>query len=109
MLEAQSFIATELHKGFSPMFDPETPPAYKKRLLADARPFARRAALVESGPYVLGERFSIADAHLFTILRLGQHAGLDFSHWPWVERYMQRMLTRPSVVKAMRAEGLLQA
>lgn len=108
MLEAMSFIATELHKGFSPMFDPELPGAYKQRLLADARPFLRMAALVEPGPYVLGEHFSVADAHLFTILRLGKHAGLDFSPWPSVERFMERVAKRPSVVQAMRAEGVLE-
>lgn len=109
MLEAMSFVATELHKGFSPMFDPEVPAAYKQRLVSDPRPFVRMAALVDPGPYVLGERFSIADAHLFTILRLGRNAGLDFSRWPAVERFMERVARRPSVEAALRAEGVLEA
>ncbi len=109
MTEAMSFIATELHKGFSPMFDPDAPGSYKARLAQDARPFLRIAALVDPGPYVLGASFSVVDAHLFTILRLGKHAGLDFSRWPAIERYIARVEERPSVQAAMRAEGLVEA
>jgi glutathione S-transferase len=90
------------------MFDTAAPEAYKKHLLEDARPFRRMAALVEPGPYVLGERFSVVDAHLFTILRLGAHAGLDFSRWPAVIAFMKRVGSRPSVVEAFREEGLLE-
>jgi glutathione S-transferase len=107
MREAMSFIATELHKGFAPMFDPDVPPAFKEHLLEDPRPFVRLASLVDPGPYVLGEGFSVADAHLFAILRLGQHAGLDFGRWPLVEAFIARVAKRPSVQRAMRAEGVL--
>ena len=109
MAEAMSFVATELHKGFAPMFDPEVPYAYKAQLVADERPFRRMASLVERGPWVLGDRFSVADAHLFTILRLGRHAGLDFSRWPAIEPYIERVAARPAVRAAMRAEGLFEA
>lgn len=108
MLEAMSFIATELHKGFAPMFDPDVPVAYKKHLLGDPRPFTRMAALVERGPYVLGEAFSVADAHLFTILRLGRNAGLDFSPWPDITRFLERVGRRPCVREALRVEGVVE-
>lgn len=109
MREVMSFVATELHKGFAPMFDPEVPAGYKRHLLEDPRPFARMASLVEPGPYVLGERFSVADAHLFAILRLGAHAGLDFSRWPAVGAFMRRVASRPAAARAIRDEGLLEA
>lgn len=109
MHEAMSFIATELHKGFSPMFDPNVPDTYKAHLLADPRPFLQMAALVEPGPYVLGELFSVADLHLFTILRLGRNAGLDFTPWPAIGRFMERIASRPAVEQAMRAEGVLSS
>lgn len=109
MREVMSFVATELHKGFSPLFDPETPATFKRRLLEDPRPFVRMAALVEPGPYVLGEQLTVADAHLFAILRLGAHAGLDFSPWPSVRAYMNRLAARPATARAIREEGLLEA
>jgi glutathione S-transferase len=109
MLEAMSFTATELHKGFAPMFDPDLPATYKGKLVSDPRPFAQLAALVERGPYVLGETFSIADVHLFTVLRMGRNGGLDFSPWPNVERFIERVARRPAVVQALRAEGVVEA
>lgn len=108
LAEVLSFVATELHKGFAPMFDAEVPASYKRGLIADTRAFERVASLVQPGPFVLGENFTIADAHLYPILRLGRHAGLDFSHWPAVLRYMDEVAKRPSVRAAMQAEGLLE-
>lgn len=105
MFEVMSFIATELHKGFSPMFDPDVPGVYKQHLLADPRPFVALAKVIEHGPYVLGEQFSVADAHLFTILRLGKVAGLAFP--PAIERYLERVARRPAVISALRAEGVI--
>lgn len=106
--EVLAFIATELHKGYAPMFEPEAPASYKKHLAANPRPMERVAALLERGPYLFGETFSVADAYLFAILRLGRHAGLDFSRWPHVERYIDRVAARESTKAAARAEGLIQ-
>ncbi|MDQ0081871.1 glutathione S-transferase [Variovorax boronicumulans] len=108
LAEALSFVATELHKGFVPMFDPDVPASYKHSLIADTRAFDRIASLVQPGPYILGEHFTVADAYLYPILRLGRHAGLDFSSWPAVSHYMELVAKRPSVRAAMRAEGLIE-
>ncbi|SEL36170.1 glutathione S-transferase [Variovorax sp. YR750] len=108
LAEALSFVATELHKGFAPMFDPDVPASYKQSLIADTRAFERVASLVQPGPYILGECFTIADAYLYPILRLGRHAGLDFSPWPAIVRYMESVAKRPAVHAAMQAEGLIE-
>jgi glutathione S-transferase len=108
LAEALSFVATELHKGFVPMFDPDVPASYKHSLIADTRAFDRIASLVQPGPYILGEHFTVADAYLYPILRLGRHAGLDFSSWPAIGHYMELVAKRPSVRAAMRAEGLIE-
>ncbi len=107
LTEALSFVATELHKGFSPMFDPDLPADYRRKLLSDPRPMNGMARLVAEGPYVLGAEFSVADAYLISILRLGRHAGLDYSPWPAVEAYFARVVARPAVRAALRAEGLV--
>jgi glutathione S-transferase len=108
LAEALSFVATELHKGFAPTFDPDVPASYKHSLIADTRAFDRIASLVQPGPYILGEHFTVADAYLYPILRLGRHAGLDFSSWPAIGHYMELIAKRPSVRAAMRAEGLIE-
>ena len=105
--EVLAFIATELHKGFAPMFEPDVPASYKKHLMSNPRPMQRVAALLEGGPYLFGETFGVADAYLYAILRLGRHAGLDFSAWPHVEAYIDRVAARESTRAATRAEGLL--
>jgi glutathione S-transferase len=107
VLEILNFVATELHKGFAPMFDPELPDAWRARLLSDPRPILRMAALVDAGSYLLGETFTVADAYFFVILRLGRNAGLDFSPWPAVGAYMERVAARPAVRQAMQIEGLV--
>lgn len=107
--EALAFIATELHKGYAPLFEPVAPPAYKKHLASNPRPMQRVAKLLEGGPYLFGETFSVADAYLFAILRLGRHAGLDFSPWPQVEAYIACVLSRPATRAAIRAEGLVDS
>ncbi|AKU93741.1 Glutathione S-transferase [Labilithrix luteola] len=106
LLEALSFVATELHKGYAPMFDPHVPPSYKARLMSDPKPLLRMASLVDAGPWILGDVFSVADAYLFSILRLGRQAGLDFSAWPKVDDYMARVAARPAVREALAFEGL---
>jgi glutathione S-transferase len=109
MLEHMSFTATELHKGFSPLFDAATPPAYKQHLAGDLRPLQRMAAWLVDGPYLQGAGFTVADAHLFAILRLGLHAGIDLSRWPHVGEYVARVAARPCVRDAIQAEGLVAA
>lgn len=106
VIEALSFIATELHKGYAPMFDPEVPPAYKRRLAEDAKPIQRVASMIGEGTFLFGKEPSVADAYLFAILRLGRLAGLDFSLWPNIVAFLDRVADRASVREALSAEGL---
>ena len=67
------------------------------------------AALVAPGPFVLGDTFTVADAYLYSLLRLAQHAGLDFSRWLPITRFIDRIASRPSVRACIRVEGLIEA
>lgn len=107
--ELLNFTATELHKGYAPLFDPRAPQAYKQALVQDARPMLRLRAQLEGAGYALGSGFTVADALLYAILRLGRHAGLDFSAWPQIGRYMDRVEERSTVRQAARLEGLIAA
>ncbi|MBJ3814027.1 glutathione transferase GstA [Shimwellia pseudoproteus] len=106
-IESLNFIATELHKGFSPLFTPGVPEAYQKmatdRLL---RHFALLDTQLSEHDYLQGSRFSVADAYLFTVLNWAFMLKLDLSHLPALQRYYQRIAARPAVAAALAAEGL---
>lgn len=108
--EELNFLASELHKGFFPLFNPassedEKAPARK----ALSRRFDNvEAKLADGRPYLLGERFSVADGYLFTITNWAGHVGFPLDPWPKLQAFMAKMATRASVQQAMRAEGLIQ-
>jgi glutathione S-transferase len=104
-----NFIATELHKMFSPwLFHPE----YGAQAQHVAREkLAERLAFVDrhlagGGPFLLGERFSVADAYLFTIVGWSGAAKVDLSAFPHLRAFMDLIGARPAVREAMRAEGM---
>jgi glutathione S-transferase len=103
-----NFIATEIHKGFGPLWKPDSTEDEKARVRA--RLGARLdwlARQLEGRDYLTG-RFSIADAYLFTILNWGQWTGVDLAAWPTLKDYVARIAARPRVAEALRAEGLLK-
>ena len=104
-----NFIATELHKMYSPwLFHP----AYGMQAQDVARKkIAERLVFVEthlakSGPFLMGEYFSAADAYLFTIVGWSAFAKVDLSAFPHLRAFMDRVGARPAVREAMRAEGM---
>lgn len=95
------FIATEIHKSFSPLFrktpDPVPRETLQKRLALVAGTLAKQ-------PYLLGEKFSAADAYLFTVLRWAARVELPLPSA--LQQFMERMKARPAVAKALEVEGL---
>ncbi|HYE49953.1 MAG TPA: glutathione transferase GstA [Azospirillaceae bacterium] len=111
LLEWLTFISTELHKNFGPLFNPAAPEAYKDIAKAS---LAKRLAHVDrhlaaAGPYLLGERFSIADAYLFTVSGWALYHKLDLTPYPALLAYRARVAARAAVQEALKAEGLLKA
>lgn len=107
-----NFIATELHKMYSPwLFHPE----YGAQAQEVARgKIAERLAYVDrhlatSGPYLLGDAFSAADAYLFTIVGWSAFAKVDLAPFPQLRDFLDRVGARPQVRAAMRAEGMKAA
>ncbi len=104
-----TFIGTEIHKTFSPLFAPTTPedykPQLKERLLARLQWVDGELA---GKPYLMGEQFSVADAYLFTVTNWAQFVGLDISALKNLVAYRERIAARPAVQTAMKAEGLLK-
>lgn len=104
-----NFISTELHKGFSPLFNPKTPAEYKE--MVKERLASRFDYLTEQltgKQYITGDSFSVADAYLFTVLNWTKPVQIDLSRWPVLTEYQARVAARPAVQTALKEEGLLK-
>ncbi len=104
-----TFIGTELHKTFSPLFRKDVAPEVKTRAF---ELLTRRFSYVErqltDTPYLMGATFTVADAHMFAIVRWCSRVGYDLAPFPKLTEYFARISARPTVQAAMKAEGLIQ-
>nr|WP_245754724.1 glutathione transferase GstA [Candidatus Accumulibacter aalborgensis] len=100
------FISTELHKAFVPLFKPDTPEEYRRRVKEDivAR-LSYVAARLEDRKYLLGDQFTVADGYLFTVLGWAGSVEIDIGRWPTLLAFQQRIGQRQSVRDALAAEG----
>ena len=105
-----NFITSELHKQFSPMFDPASTDELKN---AQRNRIAGRLDWIVKQlgdqPYLTGEQFTVADAYLFTVLNWTRVTGIDLARWPALQAYQTRIAHRPEVKAAMKEEGLIKA
>jgi glutathione S-transferase len=110
LMEWLNFIATELHKGFAPLWKPDTPEAYRPVAIAGlAKRFDYLQPILARQPYLTGEAFTIADAYLYTIVNWSGHLKVDLAKWPALVQFQARVAARPRVQDALRAEHLLKA
>lgn len=102
-----AFVATELHKSFSPwLWHKETADSTQRDV--KARLATRLAELdrhLASREYLAGE-FSVADAYAFTIVNWSNYLGIPLSDTPNLKDYLARVSARPAVNAALVAEGL---
>lgn len=99
-----NYIATELHKGFSPLFN--------KALSDDAKQVFRTNLVKQfnyvegklGGDYLTGSAFTVADGYLFTMLRWAKATGVEFG--PKLAAYFDRVAARTGVKRALKEEGL---
>jgi glutathione S-transferase len=102
-----NFVATELHKGFGPLWRQDTPVEFRettKQTLAGK--FAYLDKLFATRPHLTGESFSVADAYAFTVLGWARFMAIDLGRWPNLAAYLERIGARPKVREALAAEGL---
>ncbi|WP_353233777.1 glutathione transferase GstA [Diaphorobacter ruginosibacter] len=103
-----TFIGTELHKNFGPLFGPnsdEIKNAARARITGRLQYVENELAAKQ---YLLGEQFSVADAYLFTVTNWAGLTGVDLSAFANLNKYRERVGARPAVVAAMKAEGLIK-
>ncbi|QDX79814.1 glutathione transferase GstA [Denitratisoma sp. DHT3] len=103
-----SFIATEIHKSFSPLFNPRLDAAAREQVLKTLTSRLNHAASqLEKQDYLVGNRFSVADAYLFVTLGWTQYTKVDLAAWPALTAFVQRVAARPAVQATLKAEGLI--
>jgi glutathione S-transferase len=101
-----NYIASELHKGFAPLFNPQTTDDGKKAALTalDVK-FDYLAGQLEGKSYLLGTGFTVADGYLFTVLTWTKYVGIDLGKWPSIESYFKGIAARPAVLAVRKAES----
>ncbi|MDE2023417.1 MAG: glutathione transferase GstA [Gammaproteobacteria bacterium] len=107
IIEWLTFISSELHKGFSPLWNPAMPEAGKQ--LAVER-LKQRFALLDQHladkEFLMGPKFTVADAYAYTILNWSYFHKLDLGTYKHLQAYMKRVAARPSVRATAHAEKL---
>ncbi len=106
VLEWLNYIATELHKGFGPLWNPSSSDEVKEAtrgLLGKKFDFVQEQ--LGDGPYLLGDAFTLPDTYLFVILNWTRMHGIDLARWPGLTAYQQRVAQRPRVAETLGAEG----
>ena len=106
LIEWINFTASEIHKALGDFFNPKMTPEWREaRLERLSKRLDYLNKALGSSEYLMGE-FSVADAYLYTVLRWTDIHKVDLSPWPGIQAFMARMAARPSVKKAIKAEGL---
>jgi glutathione S-transferase len=104
LMEWLSFINSEVHKGFSPLFA-DNPAEAVKTFALDR--LTRRLDYLQGAlqpPFVLGGHFTVADAYLYTVLGWAPEVGVRLLRWPGLLRYHENIGRRPHVVTALESE-----
>ncbi len=104
-----TFIGTELHKGFSPLFNAATPAEYKPIVIDRLMSRLKWVDAQLAGKhYLMGDTFSVADPYLFTVTNWAPRVGVDISGFANIAAFRERMAARPAVQAAMKEEGLIK-
>jgi glutathione S-transferase len=103
-----TFIGTEIHKNFSPLFNPAASADIKDAARANlTRRLAYTNEQLEGKSFLMGEDYSVADAYLFVVLSWAKYLQLDLSAWANLGAFLGRVGARPAVQAALKAEGLI--
>ena len=100
-----SFIGTELHKGlFIPLFDQKAPEGTRSHVLKKQESRLKYLNDHLGGRDFLLDRFTVADAYLYTVLNWTTPTNVDLAPFPAMQEYHRRLQKRQSVAKAFQAE-----
>jgi glutathione S-transferase len=107
--EMLNFITSELHKGMGSFFSPAMNDGWRQAMTERlGLRFDWLAKQLDGKPYLMGDKFSVADAYLFTVLNWAGPTKFDLSKWPSLLEYQKRVASRPKVQETLKAEGLVK-
>jgi glutathione S-transferase len=105
-----NFVTTELHKNFSPLFNPAIPNEvkafFKDRIMGKFKYADEKLA---GRDYLMGKQFTVADGYLYTMLRWADGHKMDLSGLNNLMAFKARVAARPKVQEALTKEGLMKA
>ena len=113
--ERLGYFATSVHAaGFGRIFraarqgpwptpDPATTAYDRERLVAN---FIEIEAMLGRGQWLLGDRYTAADAYPLTFLRWARRQGFDLAGYSAWQAHARRMVERPAVRRVLASEGL---
>jgi glutathione S-transferase len=105
-----TFVGTEIHKTFSPLFNPalseEAKKIFRDKLVAR---FQWVSGQLAGKDFLMGDTFSVADGYFFAVTRWAKPMNVDLSGAPNVLAHHERVAARPAVQEALKVEGLLGA
>ena len=103
-----TFISSEVHKSFSPLFNAAMPEEgkkiYRERLMGRFEYVDKQLA---GRDYLMGSTFNVADGYMYNMCRWAKRVELDLSGCPNINAFVARMEARPKVIEALKAEGLM--
>lgn len=108
VLEALNYIATELHKSFGFLFNPQIPQEVKSAVLIPLikKKFEHLNKALLKGAYLLGDTMTLPDAYFFVMLLWAKNFSISFAEFSEVTRFFDDLRQRPSVAKSLQEEGL---
>ena len=102
-----NFISTELHKTFGPLFRPTTPEAFRPIVRENLdKAFRHVDSRLARREFLLGDRFTVADAYLYVMQRWADRMQIDLGACKNLADFKKRIEARPKVQEALKAEGL---
>lgn len=109
MVSWLNFISTEVHKNYSPLFNPAASQEMKDAARANlAQRYGYLNTALEGREYLMDSGYGLADIYLFVVTNWAAMVKVDMAPFPNVKALHQRVQARPAVQEALRAEGLLK-
>jgi glutathione S-transferase len=109
LMEILNYITSEVHKGFSPLFNPKISADWRASAQANLeKKFDWLSGFLKDKTFLMGNVFTVADAYLFTVLSWTRPLKIDLGRWPVLNAYQQRIAPRPTVQRALKESGLLK-
>ena len=102
-----NYITSEVHKSYSPLWNPNADPKVKEYTQANLeKKLDWINGQLAGKKYLTGDHFTIADAYLYTVINWSFFLGMNLDKWPALKEFHARVAARPKVQEALEAEGL---